>query len=246
MKKHNLANIVLTCLLSTSTFADPSVRDSLSITELYGLISSQNTEPQLSPIEKEMKLMEYFGYAPDLVVSVAATYYHKAGDYEKALECKTRAIELNPTDPGSYLSRAITYASLKKDKLAEKDYEKALSINPKYKTTYSERGSFLIERNRFAEAEIDYRKLLELDPDEAVYHYKLGRALFGQEKYQDALREYTDSLESPTATKLSRSLALLGRARTYDALGEHDKAFSDQALAKDPENTSIQLEQGTE
>jgi tetratricopeptide (TPR) repeat protein len=238
MKKITTTTLILVGLLCSSIIADQASKTPFSTTELYDLLYPQNAEHQLSPIARQEKLMEYFGYAPDLVVNVAATYFHRVGDYEKALECKTRAIELNPTNSAHYLCRALTYRSLEKNTLAEKDYDKAIEIDPKEAWHYVLRANFLSDQERYFEAGSDLIKALEIDPDHAYFQQLYADVLFEQGWYEKALQWYSTSLNLET-----RDSSYLGRAKTYEALGKLENALDDfdSALEFASDSTSEML-----
>jgi PGF-CTERM protein len=56
----------------------------------------------------------------------------ESGDYEKAIECFDKAIELNPNYTDAYLNRGLAYLYLEQNERAIEDFEKVIELNPCY------------------------------------------------------------------------------------------------------------------
>ncbi len=90
--------------------------------------------------------------------------YFDTGDYERAVEAFTKALELRPGEPGVLVNRANARMMLGDNQGALADYDEAVRLDPKFALAYANRG-ILKDRMGDAEGAIqDYRKALELDP----------------------------------------------------------------------------------
>src|SRR5690554_3264871 len=70
-----------------------------------------------------------------------ATFHAKNGDYEKAIEYFTKAIEKNPKDAEAYYSRAYSRQTINgNNQLIIADYTKSLEFNPNDHEAYMNRG----------------------------------------------------------------------------------------------------------
>jgi len=80
----------------------------------------------------------------------------KSKEFELAVACYTKSIEINPSEAASYSNRAMAYLKMKKYGSCIDDAEKALEIDPTYLKAYHRRGKALQAAGRFEEAIKDY------------------------------------------------------------------------------------------
>ncbi|RCV64745.1 Tetratricopeptide (TPR) repeat [Methanophagales archaeon] len=62
-----------------------------------------------------------------------------SGEYEKAIECFDKVIELDPNYTYAYSNRGIAYKNLKEYERAIEDYNKAIELDPNYANAFSNR-----------------------------------------------------------------------------------------------------------
>jgi len=86
------------------------------------------------------------------------------GDYEKAVEEFTKAIELEQNHV-FYSNRSGAYAALKKYDLALDDAQKCVSLKPDWAKGYSRLGAAYHGLGNFEEAEKAYKRGLEIEPN---------------------------------------------------------------------------------
>ena len=67
----------------------------------------------------------------------------KSKDFEFAVTCYTKSIEINPMEAASYSNRAMAFLKMKKYGSCIDDAEKALQIDPTYLKAYHRRGKAL-------------------------------------------------------------------------------------------------------
>ena len=89
----------------------------------------------------------------------------KEKKYQEALDCYTKSIELDPSDPILYSNRSAMYTNLGKYDEAIKDADKAIELNPAYGKAYIRKGSALYSQNKIDEALQVYKLGLEKDPN---------------------------------------------------------------------------------
>uniref|UniRef100_A0A8C5M2V5 Small glutamine-rich tetratricopeptide repeat-containing protein beta n=1 Tax=Leptobrachium leishanense TaxID=445787 RepID=A0A8C5M2V5_9ANUR len=95
--------------------------------------------------------------------------FMKDQNYEAAMDCYTRAIELDPCNAVYYCNRAAAYSQLGNHSNAIKDCEKAISIDATYSKAYGRMGRAFAAMNKYKEAFGSFQKALDLDPDNESY-----------------------------------------------------------------------------
>ena len=91
----------------------------------------------------------------------------KEKKYKEALDCYTKAIEIDPNDPILYSNRSAMHLNLSEFDQAITDAEKAISLNPDYAKAYLRKGKALEGQQRLQEALDTYKLGLEKDKTNA-------------------------------------------------------------------------------
>ncbi|MFQ6072409.1 MAG: tetratricopeptide repeat protein [Methanosarcinales archaeon] len=73
-------------------------------------------------------------------------FYYEIGDYNKAIECTDKAIELNPEYAEAYIVHGIAYYSKGELDLAINDFNVAIKLNPDLAEAYINRGIAYAEK----------------------------------------------------------------------------------------------------
>ena len=94
------------------------------------------------------------------------------GEYEKGIECYTKAIEIDPDYAYYYYIRGWVYKLLERYDEAISDYTKAIELEPDFTYAYYDRG-FAYERlGRDLDAQADFKKACDMGYEEACYELK--------------------------------------------------------------------------
>ncbi|GAA54812.1 small glutamine-rich tetratricopeptide repeat-containing protein beta [Clonorchis sinensis] len=88
----------------------------------------------------------------------------KEGQFEEAIACYTKAIELSPYNAVYFCNRAAAHSRLEQQDKAIEDCQSALKIDPKYSKAYGRMGIAYSSLGDYGKAAEAYRKALELDP----------------------------------------------------------------------------------
>ena len=140
--------------------------------------------------------------------------------YQEALDCYTKAIELDKNDPILYSNRSAMYYNLNDFENALLDAEEAIYLKPDYAKAYLRKGNALEKQYKYQEALDTYKIGLQKDKNNA-------QLLEAYQKLEDSLNnlngdkndnEYEDQVNEDKGNK-SKSLiekyALKKNVRIY-------------------------------
>ena len=91
--------------------------------------------------------------------------YVQEKQYLEALNCYTKAIELDPNDPILYSNRSAMFYNLNEFNNAIIDAEMAIQLRPQYAKAYLRKGNALEAQYRYKEALDAYELGLKQDPE---------------------------------------------------------------------------------
>jgi tetratricopeptide (TPR) repeat protein len=150
------------------------------------------------------------------------------GDYQAALDCLNRALELRPRYADAYNNRAYTYASMKRFDEALNDCNKAIEFNPDLAAAYNNRGNLYEQLGETQKALEDYNRAIKLRPDHAAAYNNRGNLYEQRGEFEKALDDYDRALElepdNPKAYN-NRGVVKLKMRQVEDALKDFDKAI---------------------
>ncbi len=117
-----------------------------------------------------------------------ASAYFGAGQLETALDETKLAIQSKPDLAEAYNLRALVYAAMGEDRLAEDSFNRALQLNPRDGATLHNQAWFLCQRGRFAAAQAQFDALLALPQyrDPARSHLARGVCYGRDGRWADA------------------------------------------------------------
>ncbi|MFC2050431.1 tetratricopeptide repeat protein [Chloroflexota bacterium] len=150
----------------------------------------------------------------DLPPSIYASSYFARGleyedidEYDKAIACYTKAIELDPEDALYYRFRGHAYEDRGEYDEAIADYTRAIELDPESWSAYQARGNTYDSKGEYDKAIADYTKLIELEPDFARAYYYRGLAYKSKGEYEKAASDF----ETVIQTSISAGLVLDAR-----------------------------------
>jgi tetratricopeptide (TPR) repeat protein/predicted Ser/Thr protein kinase len=117
-----------------------------------------------------------------------------AGNYEKAVDEFTRALQLDPSSDGAYTGMASAYERLGKLNDAEKTYQQVINLLPRYWKGYNQLGIFYFRQAQFDKGAAMFQKVTELTPDSFRGYANLGGLYLAEGKYEEAIRPLNESL----------------------------------------------------
>lgn len=150
--------------------------------------------------------------------------YAENGDYEKAIESYSTAIEIDSENPMVYYMRGFAYHNLKEYRNAVRDYGKAIDYDQNDPAIYYDRGLAYSKLKKYKQAVKDYSKAIGLNSNYSDAYYGRGIAYFNLGKYMKAVLDYDKAiLLNPENRDVYNN-----RGYTYlSRLNEKDKACND-------------------
>ena len=155
------------------------------------------------------------------------THYSK-GEYNKAMERFSRAIELNPQLSVAYNNRGSAYAKKGEYDRAIQDYDRAIELDPSDADAYYNRGLAYMYIGDHDRAIRDCNSAIELDPNSPTIHLSRGLAYFFKGDYHSSIQNYSRAI----ALDPSDALAYYNRGLSWLCLEEWEKAESDLSQAQ--------------
>ncbi|MDR1112987.1 MAG: tetratricopeptide repeat protein [Bacteroidales bacterium] len=121
--------------------------------------------------------------------------YYAKGDYDKAIEDYSKAIDLMPDDVEAYNYRGNAYALKCDYDKAIEDFSKAIELKPNDAEAYNYRGVAYRKKGDYDKAIEDYSKAIELEPDDAGAYYIRGSVYYEKGDHDKAIEDYNKSIE---------------------------------------------------
>ena len=185
---------------------------------------------QTSFMAREDTVTNGKGYGMDLGTTALNfngwTSYEK-GDYYVAIDCFTKAIEIDPGFAVAWSNRGRAYRKIGDLDKALADYSKALDLAPNEASFLNFRGWARYEKGNHEEAIADLTKAIEIDPNYALAYSNRARVYYEKRDYDNAIKDSTKAIE--IAPRFARAYASRGRA--YRKKGDYNQALTDYSKA---------------
>ena len=149
--------------------------------------------------------------------------YHDSEQYEKAIECYTKAIEMQPNTSVFYEVRGLIYDHFEEYELAIVDFNKAILLNPDNSATYNSRGIVYLDLKQYKQAIVDLSKAFELDPNDFNSYISRGFAYALVKKYDQAIDDFNKAIE----LKPDDSISYVNRGTVYMDVKQYNRAIAD-------------------
>lgn len=155
-----------------------------------------------------------------------ANEYSKTGEYEKAIEKYSQAIERSPDNPKLnmiYLNRGLSKSKTADFKGAIKDIDKCIELNPDYDEAYLYRGTTYKLLGDTIKALKDYLMVTKINNLNFYAYLYIADIYFDQNKHKEAIDNYTKSIE----VNDNFVETYMKRAGTYYLVEKYEKAIED-------------------
>lgn len=113
-----------------------------------------------------------------------------SGDWERAIELASQAIEKAPDDVRLLLYRGSLHAKLRRHELAVKDFGRAIELDPNQPDAFDSRGSERLALGQIDDSIADFDRAIELDKRREPGHWKRGIAYYYAGRYDDGRRQF--------------------------------------------------------
>lgn len=112
------------------------------------------------------------------------------GQYDRAIEVATGAIDRNPKNAELYLLRGKAFERSGRLTEAGADYGRASDLNPNDSRGFQSRGEINFKLARFEDSVADFDRVLALDPRSAPYHWQRGISLYYAGRFADGAEQF--------------------------------------------------------
>ena len=163
--------------------------------------------------------------------------YSKSEDFNHAIQCFTKALDLNSNFAEAHFRRAYAYMSQQDFLSAINDYSRAIDLSPDFAAAYQSRGSVYIGFNNFVGAIDDLSKAIDLNPGNSTAYDARGVAYHVLENFHLALRDYSKAIDlNPNFAN-----AYNHRGTAYSDKGEYERAIEDfnKAIQLNPNDANV-------
>ncbi|MBX9569282.1 MAG: ankyrin repeat domain-containing protein [Candidatus Obscuribacterales bacterium] len=203
-----LSAIALTTMLSTGPAVEAAKKSSSQVVKE---LTSETAKAHFSEAEKALG----------------------AGEYLKAVDEYTLAINDGMKDAKAYGGRALAYAYLSKFEESVKDYNRAIALNNDSSEAFYGRGAVYVRLGEHKKAIKDFDQTLKMTPQNAEALYSRAGEHDALKHYDKALADYDETIKADPKYQN----AYYDRALTLSNMHENQKALEefDKALAKDPD-----------
>ena len=158
----------------------------------------------------------------------AGKLYEKNGLYDSAINCFTRAIELNPDDYESFKLRGDCYNKSFDTVKALSDYESSISLNKNFIETYLARANYYhYTLKDYKKAIEDYNMVLKINPEYDFVYTEKANCKLGINDKEGAIQELSNSL----MWKNDNPVLYKQRAEIYSSLKMYGDAINDYTIA---------------
>ena len=149
--------------------------------------------------------------------------FGKSGQYERAIECFSKAIELDANYTMAYFYRGKAYGELKQYQEAICDYNEAIKLDENYTHAYNDRGLAYYKLKDYERAICDYNKAIKLDANYTHAYNDRGLAYYKLKDYERAIEDYNKTIEQDE----NYAQTYNNRGNAYYELKDYERAIED-------------------
>ncbi|HPZ08848.1 MAG TPA: tetratricopeptide repeat protein [Candidatus Eremiobacteraeota bacterium] len=189
--------------------------------------------------------------SPDYFKKTSEEWYrdgsklYSKGNYEKALDCFTKAIELDHHNIYALNEMGMALGQLEHYEKANKCFDEILEIDPNYTNAWNNKGWLLLRQKKYNDAINYFNKALEFDPKNKFAWYNRGLTLFYQGKYDQAIKDFDNTLKVDTKYAYAwyyKGQALSKQKKYKEALHCYNKVLKINPYSEDAKRDKDELE----
>ncbi|MCX6089150.1 MAG: tetratricopeptide repeat protein [Candidatus Atribacteria bacterium] len=154
--------------------------------------------------------------------------YAELEDYQNAIKAYQESIRLNLNEPDAENNLARIYYHQQNYDEAIIHYQKAIAIKPDYALAYYNLGVLYSDVGKNDEAIHAYQESIRIDPQDPDALNNLGLIYLDREQYQEAKKYFQQAID----LNPDYNFAHFNLGRTYQALGEREKAYNEYKILK--------------
>ena len=125
--------------------------------------------------------------APELEKALAAA---QGGDFAKAIELTTAALEKDPKNTRARIFRGRLYTRQGEHEKALADFTEVTKVSDKNAEAWQRRGETNFRLSKFKESVADFDRFLELLPAEKPHHWQRGISLYYSGRFTDGKKQF--------------------------------------------------------
>lgn len=155
-------------------------------------------------------------------------FFGKEDCYDRAIQCFSKTIELDPANAVAYHRRGVRYLIKgienegDNDK-AIQDLTKAVELDPNNVLAYRQLGFAYIRKKDYVSVIQNLTKAIEVDPNDVGLYFERGHAHIGAGNHSQAIQDFTKLIElDPNDVR-----GYHGRGRAYFEKKDYDVAIQD-------------------
>jgi tetratricopeptide (TPR) repeat protein len=168
------------------------------ISNCYNSDASKEYKKALSYTGKAINILAKADVDDDIKSSVYASRgysYIQLGEFDKAIECYSKAIGYSPDEPDFYMYRADCYLELNKYDLFEIDCKTIVLLDPSNITAYMYLGSISGMKEDNAKAIEYYSKVIEIDNEFSPAYARRGAFYYAIGEKEESVDDMIKALD---------------------------------------------------
>jgi serine/threonine-protein kinase len=155
--------------------------------------------------------------------------------YDEALQCMDRALELDPKFAHALSFRGVCLLRWQQLDEAIRCHRRALEIDPRLATTYFNLAAALELKGQRDEAIHNYRQVIALDPGHGQAHYSLGITLSKTDRIDEAIQHFREAVRlRPTWADAHCNIGILLRRQGHYSAAVDAFKRGQELGSKDP------------
>ncbi len=168
-------------------------------------------------------------------------------EYDEAIKCYDKAIELDPKYSNAYNNKGWTLFKKEEYDEAIKCYDKAIELDPNCSGAYSNKGLALLKKEEYDEAIECCDKAIELDPNNSGAYSNKTAALIELDRFDEVIEQCEIAIKLDPKNKSvhnNKGVALYKQEKYDEAIKCYNKALEiDPNFKLAQENKKLALEE---